>query len=212
LRAKLEMLAAGAFDLITLTTGLNIVNKEGRIRATFRRIEDGLGLALWTEKGETALSISCGDQGARVSFNDANGKIRMDVKLDGSGDPVLSLNDDSGEPRLTASVLSGVPRIMFHEGEELRLAICADPLPSMEVYDMNGLTRMRSGLGQADSPALVLYDVNEQARIALTVDEEGGPAIVFYDEFQSIVGMINEAALDLIGLHARQHRRGTENG
>lgn len=210
LRTRFEALTTGTFDLITLTTGLNIVDKTGRIRATFRLIENGMGLALWTAEGKPALSITCDESRARISLDDSNGQVRADFKLDSAGDPVISLNDENGNPRLSASVFGGTPRLMLHEQEQLRFALSADPAPSLEMYDANGDARIGVGLGRKDFPALVLSDMDEQPRIFLSVDEDGDPSIVFYDESGSVIGAINESALELIGLHASQHGGGRD--
>jgi hypothetical protein len=211
LRTRFEALKSGTFDLITLTTGLNIVDKAGRIRATFRLIEDGLGLALWTAEGKHALSITCDESRARISFDDSKGQIRADIKLDSDGEPIISLNDENGDPRLSLSVLGGAPRIMFHDQEELRLALGTDPAPSLEIYDAKGIARVGIGLDQSDFPILVLNDPEEQVRLALGLGEDD-PAIVFYDQFQSVIGMINEPALELMGLHANQQKGDAKDG
>jgi hypothetical protein len=204
LRTRLDQLAAGKFDLITLSTGLNVVDAAGRIRATLRLVEDGLGLAFWSSGGQMMLSISC-DDSPRISLYDDAGCIRAVIKSDDSG-PLVSLNDQEGNPRLTASVLDDAPRLMLHDQERLRLALAADPCPSLEMRDGNEVTRIGVGLNEGSVPTLGMFDLDGQPRVLVGLDGDQEPAVVFYDQDESIMGMINEAGLELIGLHASQHR------
>jgi len=209
LRAKLDQLAAGSFDLITLSTGLSVVDAAGHIRATLRLIEEGLGLAFWSSSGQMMLSISC-DDGARISLYDDEGCVRAIIKSDDSG-PLISLNDQKENPRLTASILDGAPRLMLHDQEKLRLALAADPYPTLEMRDANEVTRIYLGLNEDSAPTLGMLDDDGQSRVFVALDEDQHPAVVFYDDRANVMGMINEAALEVIGLHASQHT-GDGNG
>ncbi len=211
LQAKCDSLADGQFDSITLSTGLSIVDQGGLIRATFRLIENGIGLAIWDSNGRIGLSITGDESRTRISLADHNGQIRADIKLGEAGDPILALNDADGNPRLSASVLDGAPRLMLHDEENLRLALGTDPLPSLEMYGADETTRLSMGLGEGDAAGLGLYDTYGQPRVQVAVCEGGDPEVAFYDERQNVVGKINESALEIVGLHASQYR-GEGNG
>jgi hypothetical protein len=159
---RIEKLEAGRFDLLTLSTGVHIVDGEGRLRLAARLVEGEPAIKLWSSDGRSGIFLGGGADAAEINFSDASDRIRLKLMLGADSGPTLVLLDEAGVMRLTASVTDGVPRVMLYdEAETIRLALDVDEEGAIELSD------------RAERPRIGLRTNGLAEPLVCTIDGEG---------------------------------------
>ena len=161
LEDRIGKLEGGRFDLLTLSTGIHIVDGDDRLRLAMRLVEGESAIKLWGSDGRSGIFLGGGAGAAEINFTDASDRIRLKLMLGTDSGPTLVLLDEAGVMRLTASVTDGVPRIMLYdEAEMIRLAFDVDEEGAIELSDRAERPRIGLRTNGLDDPLVCTIDGN----------------------------------------------------
>jgi len=162
LEARLAVLETGRFDLLTLSTGIHIVDGDGRLRLAMRLVEGEPAIKLWGSDGQSGMFLGGGAGAPEISLTDASDRIRLKLMLGANSGPTLVLIDEAEVMRLSASVTDDVPRIMLYDAAEgIRLALDVDEEAAIEISDL------------AERPRIGLRTNGLSDAMICTIDGEG---------------------------------------
>jgi hypothetical protein len=169
-----------------------VVDAGGKLRATLgvfpqqdAYLGEAAGLLLndATGKVQAGLSVFSRGSSASLSFLDAAGKPRVNLRV-AEGASILHLSDAAGKPRLNLDVLAGVPslRLLDATGEiRAELETEGDGNSGFALFDAAGKLRANLGLSPDGRGGLSLFDAESKPRASLSLDEKGHPGLLLKD-------------------------------
>jgi len=161
-----------------------VVDTQGRVRATLGMIFGSPDLTLFDEKGEVRAMLTLDFDGSPALYmNDEKGEVRAEVAVHFDGMPRVWLFDEAGESRVELDLLGGGPNLTLRDenGEPRALVGVDADGPGLVLYDENGERRAWLNLSAEIGPGLVLFDENGEVRAGLGVLPDG-PGLVLADE------------------------------
>jgi hypothetical protein len=163
LRTDIDKLKEGNFETIKLSNGLQIFDKESRIRIALMLLNEEPAFAFFNSAGKVVISFTLDESAPDISLNGSNGDVRAKFKVDAEGEPMIIMNDSSSSPRLSLSVVDDSPRLMFHDNDyKMRLAISLESGPYIQMYDNRENVRVNMSIIDGVPEVCLVDDVGRK--------------------------------------------------
>ncbi len=137
-------------------TGLQILDRQGRVTGHFGAIAEGAGLSLGPKPESPDLLIASTGNGPTITLSDKDDRPRASLGLV-RGEPNLTLSDGEGEERLGAAVSKAGAHVRLSDGQSRVRALLRAGNQSgaaLELFDAGGTRRASIRLGLEDQPKL----------------------------------------------------------
>jgi hypothetical protein len=145
--------AGGDVAKVIRAKSFEVVDNQGRNRATLTMTKAGPGLVLFDENGKARAGLVVSKEGPFLGLYDEKGAGRalLIVDEDGSG---LRMSDENGETRAALAVLKVGPGLILgdEKGISRTLLNVTKDGPSLQLLDEKGTDRATLGVSQTGTP------------------------------------------------------------
>jgi len=136
MRASVAELKSGKFDVLKLTTGIQLFDGDSNLRAALMLLNGSPVMKFWSKDTKAGLFMGIGDGEPEISLSDSEGNVRLKAKIGSDDEPMLILSDKIETPRVSLSVIDNTPRLMLHDADHnLRIVLSTYPEPYLQICD-----------------------------------------------------------------------------